>query len=144
MPRSVFLVELFYLLVLMAAFVVYRTDHQFRDVVPALGPLPASIVWFGALGSVLQGLNGVFSHNRAWDHSYDYWHYSRLWVGAVVGAVGALLYYVSIELGSSDHVTTNALTFDVVAFLLGFGDKAFRQLITKLTGLLISPGKSGG
>ena len=64
--------------------------------------------------------------------------------GAVVGAVGALLYYVSIELGSSDHVTTNALTFDVVAFLLGFGDKAFRQLITKLTGLLISPGKSGG
>jgi hypothetical protein len=31
-------------------------------------------------------------------------------------------------------------TFDAVAFILGFADKAFRSLIAKLTQLLFGPG----
>jgi len=34
-------------------------------------------------------------------------------------------------------------TFDAVAFVLGFADKAFRSLIAKLTQLLFAPGDTG-
>jgi hypothetical protein len=140
MPLNIFLLEMAYLVLLIALFVVYKTDHAFRAAVPALGPLPASVTWFGATGGVLAGLSGIYFHNRNWSHAYDYWHYSRPFVGAVVGGIGALLYYVLITVGSTKGVTPNAVTFDVVAFLLAFGDEAFRELITKLTKLLFGAG----
>ena len=37
-------------------------------------------------------------------------------------------------------MTPRAVTFDAVAFLLGFADEAFREQITKLTRLLFGPG----
>jgi hypothetical protein len=40
-------------------------------------------------------------------------------------------------------VTPRAVTFDAVAFLLGFADEAFREQITKLTKLLLGPGEPG-
>ena len=140
MPLRIFVLELFYLILLMALFVVYETDHAFRAAVPSLGPLPASVVWFGATGGVLAGLGGVYFHNANWDHAYDYWHYSRPFVGAVVGGIGALLYYVLITVGTTKGVAPRLVTFDVAAFLLAFADEAFRQLITKLTRLLFGAG----
>jgi len=149
MPLRIFVLEMSYLLALMTVFVLYETDHAFRAAVPALGPVPTVVVWFGAAGGVLAGLGGIYFHNANWNHAYDYWHYSRPFVGAVVGGIGALLYYVLIMLGSTKSIAPNAITFDVVAFLLGFADEAFRGLITKLTKLLFgagdttTPGASG-
>jgi hypothetical protein len=140
MPTRIFVLEMVYLILLMATFVVYKTDHAFRAAVPSLGPVPSAVVWFGATGGVLAGLGGIYFHNANWDHAYDYWHYSRPFVGAIVGGIGALLYYVSISLGSTKGITPNAITFDVVAFLLAFADEAFRGLITKLTKLLFGAG----
>ena len=140
MPLRIFVFEGTYLLLLMTVFVVYETDHAFRAAVPTLGPVPLAVVWFGATGGVLAGLGGVYFHNANWNHAYDYWHYSRPFVGAVVGGIGALLYYVSITVGSTKSIVPNAITFDVVAFLLGFADEAFRGLITKLTKLLFGAG----
>ena len=101
MPRSIFFLEMAYLLALMAAFVVYETDHAFRSAVPSLGPIPATVVWFGSIGGVLAGIGGIYFHNAKWNPAYNFWHYSRPFVGAVVGGIGALLYYVSIRLGST-------------------------------------------
>jgi|HubBroStandDraft_6_1064221.scaffolds.fasta_scaffold762343_1 hypothetical protein len=149
MPRKIFFLELTYLVLLIAVFVIYRTDHAFRAAVPPIGPVPAAVVWFGAIGGVLAGFGGIYFHNSNWNHDYDYWHYSRPFVGAVVGGIGALLYYVSIRVGTTKAITTDAITFYVVAFLLGFADEAFRGLITKLTKLLFgagdtaSPGATG-
>ncbi len=141
MPPAIFAVEMIYLLSLMAVFVVYRTDHAFRAAVPTtLGPLPMSVVWFGAIGAVMAGLFGVYFHSTKWDHSYDYWHYSRPFVGAVIGGIGALLYYVTITLGDKTAVKPNVITFEVVAFLLAFADRAFQNLIRKVTKLLFGPG----
>ena len=149
MPVRIFVLEFAYLLLLMAVFVIYRTDHAFRAAVPTLGPVPGDVVWFGAVGGVLAGLGGIYFHNANWNHAYDYWHYSRPFVGAVVGGIGALLYYASIRIGTTRTIAPEAITFYAVAFLLAFADEAFRGLITKLTKTLFgagdtaSPGATG-
>ncbi len=141
MPSLVFGLELTYLVLLMALFVVYRTDHALRAALPVtLGPLPMGVVWFGAVGGVMAGLFGIYFHNTDWDSGYDYWHYSRPFVGAVVGGVGALLYYVAIAIGNKASVRPDALTFYAVAFLLAFGDHAFQSLIHRVTKVLFGPG----
>lgn len=142
MPTRIFVVELVYLILLAALFIAYYTSDGLRDALPAsLGPIPVGVIWFGAAGAVLAGLGGVYLHNRSWDPAYDFWHYSRPLVGAVVGGVGALLYYVSVSIGTKNAVAPNALTFDAVAFVLGFADDAFRELIRKVTTLLFGPGQ---
>lgn len=140
MPARVFFIEMSYLIILIALLIIYIADDSIRDVVPALGPLPMQIVWFGAIGAVLAGISGIYFHNQNWNHSYDYWHYSRPFVGAVVGGIGCLLFYVSILLGSTKSIEPNAVTFDAAAFILGYADDAFRSLIAKLTQLLFAPG----
>jgi hypothetical protein len=142
MPALVFILEMAYLIGLIVLLIVYQTDDALRDALPPLGPLPIQIAWFGATGAVLAGIGGIYFHNQNWNHSYDYWHYSRPLVGAVVGGVGCLLFYVSITLGSTKGVTPNTATFDAVAFILGYADDAFRSLIAKLTQLLFAPGKA--
>lgn len=141
MPTRIFLFELAYLVLLIGLFVTYEMSSGVRDALPeSFGPLPVGVVWFGATGAVLAGLGGVYFHNREWNHAYDFWHYSRPFVGAVVGGVGALLYYVSVSIGTKTEVTPNTLTFDAVAFILGFADDAFRELIRKVTTLLFGAG----
>ncbi len=142
MPMRIFVVEIVYLLLLIALLVVYKTDHAFRDDLPAFGKIPIEVVWFGATGGVLAGLGGVFFHNADWNPAYNYWHYSRPFVGGVVGGIGCLLFYVSILIGTKSGVTPRVVTFDAVAFLLGFADEAFREQITKLTKLLFGPGET--
>jgi hypothetical protein len=140
MPVHIFVVEMTYLLMLNVLAAVYVTDDALRDALPSLGPLPVQVAWFGAVGAVLAGIGGIYFHNADWDRSYDYWHYSRPLVGAIVGAVGSLLFYVSIKLGSTKPIVPNPATFAVVAFILGFADDTFRSLIVKLTQLLLAPG----
>jgi hypothetical protein len=140
MPRSIFVLETVYLVLLIALLVVYKTDHAFRVAVPPLGPLPVQVVWFGATGGVLAGLGGVYFHNTNWNPAYNYWHISRPLVSGVVGGIGSLLFYVSVSLGTTKAVVPDVVTFDAVAFLLGFADESFRTLITKLTRLLFGPG----
>jgi hypothetical protein len=137
MPGRVFGAAMFYLVALIALFIAYEAGDGLRDLLPEqLGPLPIGVVWFGSVGAVLSGLGGIYYHNQKWDPAYTYWHYSRPFVGAVVGGVGALLYYVSVSLGTEGNVEPDPLTFDAVAFILGFADSAFRQLITNVTSLL--------
>ena len=140
MPPIIFIFEMVYLVLLIAILVVYKTDHAFRVAVPPLGPLPVQVVWFGATGGVLAGLGGVYFHNANWNPTYNYWHISRPLVSGVVGGVGCLLFYVSVRLGTTKAVVPDIVTFDAVAFLLGFADESFRTLITKLTRLLFGPG----
>jgi hypothetical protein len=142
MPPLIFILEMTYLVLLIVLLVVYKTDHAFRAALPPFGPLPVQIAWFGATGGVLAGLGGVYLHNSNWKHKYDYWHYSRPLVGGVVGGIGCLLFYVSILAGNTKSVTPNVVTFDAVAFILGFADKAFRELIDKVTQLLFGPGET--
>ncbi|MFZ0996349.1 MAG: hypothetical protein WAO09_10310 [Candidatus Dormiibacterota bacterium] len=141
MPRRILFFAVAYLVALLGMFVAYFTSPWLRVRVPAnLGPLPAGVVWFGAIGAVMVSLYGIFLYNQKWDTSYNYWHYCRPLFGAVTGSIGALMYLVLLHLGSSSSVTVNPLTFYVVAFVLGFADKSFMQLLQNVTAVILKPG----
>ena len=145
MPPGIFYLELAYLAGLVAVFVIYKADSGFSHAVNGmLGPLPVGVVWFGAVGAVLSGLQGIFFHNKQWDSSYDYWHYSRPLVGAVTGSIGALLFLVALRLGTQQGTAAkpDAITLESVAFVLGFADNAFRSMLQKVTDAVIGPGKT--
>lgn len=142
-PKSIVAAAYVYLMLLAALFVMYVTWKEFRSDLPsALGPLPTGVVWFGAVGAVVSSFRGIFVYNQSWDPSYNIWHYSRPLLGAVTGSIGALMYWVLLTLGSTTTVTVRPTTFYVVAFVLGFADKAFGNLLNSLTNLIIDPGKS--
>jgi hypothetical protein len=141
MPVHIFVLAATYLVALIAVFIIYVTWPSFRSHVPAsLGELPVGIVWFGAIGAVIASLYGIFVHNKTWDSSYNYWHYCRPIFGAVTGSVGALIYLILLNLGSKSAITVDSLTFYVVAFVLGFADKSFIQMLQNVTNVIIKPG----
>jgi uncharacterized integral membrane protein len=143
MPRHIFVFAVTYLVLLLALFIAYVTWHSFRSHVPTdFGTLPLGIVWFGATGAVVASLYGIFVHNDAWDKSYNYWHYCRPLFGAVTGSIGALIYLVLLRLGNTGAVKVDNLTFYVVAFVLGFADKSFMQMLQNVTSVIIKPGSN--
>ena len=145
MPRFLFALALLYLCALIALFITYTSWRAFRTNAPnAFGEIPVGVVWFGAVGAQVISLYGIFVHNREWRASYNYWHYARPLFGAVTGSIGALLYLVALRLGSTGHVTVNNLTFYAVAFIFGFADKSFLQLVKNVTDLIIKPSKPAG
>ncbi|HUY57513.1 MAG TPA: hypothetical protein VMV12_06765 [Candidatus Micrarchaeaceae archaeon] len=89
----------------------------------------------------MASLYEIFVHNRDWNTSYNYWHYCRPFFGAVTGSVGALVYLVLLHLGSASIVKVDPLTLYVVAFVLGFADKYFMQLLQSVAMVTIKPGK---
>jgi len=141
MPVHIFVLAATYLVALIAVFVIYVTWPPFRSHIPAsFGQLPVGIVWFGATGAVIASLYGIFVHNESWDSSYNYWHYCRPIFGAVTGSVGALIYLILLNLGSKSAIKVDNLTFYVVAFVLGFADKSFIQMLQNVTNVIIKPG----
>lgn len=142
MPRQVFIVAVGYLVFLLVLFLLYELSDGFRDALPtSLGSLPVGVPFFGALGGLLASLNGIFWHNDDWDPSYNDWYYLKPVVGSITGSVGALLYLVSVKLGTSAK-TINAPAFIAVAFLAGYAEQAFRLLIKRTTDVLLGPGKT--
>lgn len=141
MPRHLFPVAVGYLVILLAAFVLYFVLPWYRAHVPGtLGPIPSGVVWFGATGAEMASLYGIFVHNSGWNSSYNYWHLCRPLFGAVSGSVGALFYLVLLHLGGTSVGKVDALTFYAVAFVLGFADKAFMQLLQTVTTVIVKPG----
>jgi hypothetical protein len=63
MPPCILVLEMTYVVLLIALLIIYKTDHGFREALPGLGKIPIEVVWFGATGGVLAGLGGVFFHN---------------------------------------------------------------------------------
>jgi hypothetical protein len=141
MPLHIFLLAVTYLALLIALFVIYVTWSSFRSYVPAsFGQIPVGVVWFGATGAEIASLYGIFMNNKTWKTSYNYWHYCRPMFGAVTGSIGALMYLILLNLGIKSAVTVDSLTFYVVAFVLGFADKSFMQMLQSVTNVIIKPG----
>ncbi len=141
MPPYIFFIALAYLATLIALFVTYESWSAFRGHAPtSFGQIPVGVVWFGAVGAVIGSLFGIFNHNKQWKLSYNYWHYCRPLFGAVTGSVGALLYLVLLILGTTNAVKVQNVTFYAVAFVFGFADKSFIQMVQNVTAVIIKPG----
>ncbi len=116
------------------------------------GMLPVAVPWFGALGAVTISLEGVFLHNNQWDSKYNYWHIGRPLFGGVLGIVAFFLFVVigatagtapkflqggkeALEVPFKDFII-----YYVLAFLVGYREETFRELIKRATDLILKPG----
>jgi len=134
-----------WLVVLVATFILYERDDAFADFVAfKLGPLPFGAIWFGAVGGSLISAQGILTHNQEWESTYNYWHYTRPLLGALMGTLGCLVFIVLNEAATKKTVAPNPIFYDVIALAIGYREKSFRSLITNLTDTILVPGGGKG
>jgi H+/Cl- antiporter ClcA len=110
---------------------------------PKIGSLPFSSIWFGAVGGLLVSLEGIFKHNHSWLRSYDYWHYLRPLLGAIMGTLGCLIFVVlTSAAASSQPPTPDPAFYAVIALSLGYREKHFRELLMRLVDTIIVPNQT--
>lgn len=143
-PRWLFPLELAYVFALVAVLLLYHHNEMAQRVVPdPAGPIPIGVVWWGALGGVMISLTGIFRHPRSWDNAYNRWHVARPVLGAVMGSVGYLVFVVVIQAADPGEaeVDGGSPIFYLVAFLLGYREQVFRDVLRKAVDVLIAPGR---
>ena len=140
--QFVFWLQIFYMAVLgVLAGLYFHGDITLRHFI---GDVPTPVPWFGALGAVLISLTGVFEHCDDWDPCLRYWHWARPVVGASVGVVSVLIFQAGIlAAGSNPAGGTSAapknITYYLIAFLVGYREETFRQLIKRLADVVLTP-----
>jgi len=103
------------------------------------------VPWFGALGAVVISLVGTTEHRQDWDPSYRFWHWSRPLLGASFGSISVLIFQAGI-LAVGSTPTANAasiprnLLYYLVAFVVGYREETFRELVKRVTDIILSPG----
>jgi len=145
--ETIFVLELFYLAALLTAAATF-IDGIF-SLPGSLGTLPLAVPWFGALGAVLISLTGAATHAADWDGSTAYWHISRPLVGASVAIIGVLILQAGLTAVGSGPNSSGAVStpsaphnvlYYVVAFVLGYRERTFRQLLAGVVDVILSPG----
>ena len=105
----------------------------------SLGSVPLAVIWFGALGAVLISLTGIVEHAHDWDKSFALWHLSRPLVGASLAVIGVLIVQAGVlAIGSTPSAsaeTPKNLLYYLIAFLVGYREETFRELIKRLVDL---------
>jgi hypothetical protein len=136
--------KLVYLACLGVFVILYRADViDVRS--DYFGPVPFLVPWFGAVGAVILSLTGVYEHGKDWDADYCYWYWSRPLIGGVTSTVSVLIFQSGIlavggELPNTANTTTKNLLYYVLAFIAGYRENVFRELIRRVADLILSPG----
>jgi hypothetical protein len=146
-PGFVLLVETVYLLVLFVVGLLYViNDHTLGPwkVPTSLGLMPTGVPWFGALGSVLISLKGIVDHRKDWDSTLKYWHFTRPLIGAALAIISVLIFQAGILAVGSSPTSTNGtatnLLYYLIAFMVGYREEVFRELIKRLADVILTPG----
>jgi len=153
--KTTFVLALVYLTIILVLGLIFFFKRDLLFFLPQtnlFGSMPVGVPWFGALGAVLISLTGVFEHEHDWDASYWPWHVARPLVGVAVGVVSVLIMQAGIlavgstpiQPGSTPTVSpakipTNLLYY-LVAFLVGYREETFRELIKRLVDIILAPG----
>lgn len=156
----VVLVEVFYLIVLFVLAIIYLTDP--RKAIPftsftlpdTLGALPIGVPWYGAVGAVLISLSGVFDHRNDWDPSWNLWHFTRPLIGITLAIVSWLIFEAGILAVGSSPVPTGStsasvaspknLLYYLIAFIVGYRESIFRDLIKRVADVILTPSTPAG
>ena len=141
---AMFVVQVVWLLFLGAMAAVFLTQREVIALPDAAGSLPIGVIWFGALGAVLISLTGIVEHADDWKESYVLWHLSRPLMGASLAVVAVLIMQAGIlAVGSAPAAGQAAvpknILYYLVAFLVGYREETFRELIKRLVDLIFSP-----
>ena len=143
------LVEVFYLFVLFMIGLFYLTG--LRSLIPvtlpdSFGQIPVGVPWFGALGGVIISLSGTVDHRKDWDPSLKYWHLTRPVIGAAVAIISVLIFKVGVLSVSSNPTPSPGvanpqnLLYYLIAFVVGYREETFRELIKRLIDVILTPG----
>jgi N-acetylmuramoyl-L-alanine amidase/IPT/TIG domain len=146
---AVFAVQIVYLLLLGGLAAVFFTNRSLIGLPEMLGPISIAVPWFGALGAVLISLVGVTEHRRDWDPTYRFWHWSRPLLGASFGSISVLIFQAGIlAVGTAPAATPSNvpknLLFYLTAFVVGYREETFRDLIKRLSDVIFAPGGVAG
>jgi hypothetical protein len=140
MPRTIVVWPFGWLLVLGCVWFAYK-GHTTVDAFGAGGGIPTASIWFGALGGVASSLHGMFMYNDDWDDSYNLWHRCAPLMGAIYGAFSFLFITVVAKTATSAPVDSTAAIFAIGAFALGYSQKQFGTLLTKVFNTIFLPSK---
>jgi hypothetical protein len=138
----IFWLEMVYGGVLAGSAYLYFNHRQLIPFGDTLGSIPLAVPWFGALGGVVISMAGVAEHQYDWNPRYRFWHWSRPLVGAALGVVSVLILQAGIlAVGSSPAGNVGSvpknLLYYLAAFLVGYREETFRELIKRLTDVLL-------
>jgi len=147
-PSFFFWLGMFYLSLLLIMVLIYTGDFcHIQQIVhdPFVNRLPIAVPWFGALGAVMISLQGVFNFNGQWDPKYNYWHLARPLFGAVVGIVSYFLIVLVVNSTGQKDADGSAdvgnVFYYVVAFLVGYREETFRELLQRVADIVLRPGE---
>ena len=114
---------------------------------PIGGIVPLGVPWFGALGGVTISIYGVVDHNDHWQGKWGLWHAIRPVVGAILGTLAYLIFIGFIQATgtkpssvSSSSPKIDSVIYLVIAFVVGFRESTFRNLVTRVVDTLLTPG----
>jgi hypothetical protein len=142
--RAIFWIEIIYLVVLA---VLAGLRIKCPSIIPGLlANIPIGVPWFGALGAVIVSLWGVTVHRNDWDGKWKFWHWSRLAVGASLATITFIILKVGIIAVGSGASSNNSspanFLYYAIAFVIGYREETFRDLIKKVADVILSPGST--
>ncbi len=144
MPGWVYLTQLLWAIVLLGVFVAYIQGSDRLDLPSSFGSVPVEAPWLGAVGGLLASLGGIVRYSVGqWEARFNYWHPIKPLMGAASGSVACLLVIVLAGTATgSSKVTIDPTALDGAAFIFGYAESAFRQLIKAVTDVFLKPGNS--
>jgi len=143
--RAMFMVQMGWLIFLGTLAVVRIVAPPSKIGLPdMIGALPVGVVWFGAIGAVLISLTGIVEHAKDWDESFVLWHLSRPLMGGSLAIVAVLIMQAGIlavgtTLTGAQANTPKYILYYLVAFLVGYREETFREMIKRLVDLIFAP-----
>jgi len=146
-PGFIFWLSLGYLAALMGLALAFSLvgDRAREEIGMIGGILPVGVPWFGALGAVTVSLYGVFRHIDEWQPKWNPWHIARPLVGAVLGMIAFFIIFGIAETTTADTArvagatTPGLILYYVVAFVAGYREDSFRDLIRRTADVLLKP-----
>lgn len=111
--------------------------------------LPVWVPFGGALGGALISLVGVAQRTVEWNsYRYAYWHLLRPLLGMVSGSVAVIIVLFVLRGIFPDaepqpgepYSISGTFTMFVIAFVVGYREQTFRELIKKVVDVMLGPG----
>ena len=95
-------------------------------------------IWWGALGGVTISLSGIVGHADRWKPELNLWHVFKPFLSAVAAAVSVLIFGLLITSTGAQRASASSVTFLVLAFIVGYREEIFRNLLKKAADLILS------
>jgi len=138
-PGRVIALVSFYLVVLLVSGVEYlHWSWLHRYFAGNLHEVTFGTIWWGALGGVTISLSGIVGHADRWKPELNLWHVFKPFLSAVAAAVSVLIFGLLITSTGAQRASASSVTFLVLAFIVGYREEIFRDLLKKAADLILS------